>query len=74
VQSRRAHVVYAIYDRLLGRVVDGMYAFLEDALQVARHYTQQDGCPGDRTPNAAALGLLFGPEPRERQGSMTHDA
>jgi hypothetical protein len=59
VRHPRGYAIYAIYDRVLSRVVDGMYAEAAMALEVARHYERQGQCPGDRAPNAAALGLLF---------------
>lgn len=49
---------YVIYDRRLSRIVDGVYLVRSMALDAAASYNHA-GCPGDRAPNAAALGLLW---------------
>ena len=54
---------YAIFDRATQRLVDGVYAFRAQALDVAAWLeTEGEPVPG-MTPNADALGLLF---PKQR--------
>lgn len=61
---------YVVYDRLLSRIVDGVYYNQDSALDVARLYNEHskpDGScastgTGDRSPNSIALGLIY-PDP-----------
>lgn len=54
----RAH--YVIYDRLLNRIVDGVYwTTLEDVLEIARHFNEHPDRGGERAPNGDALGLRY---------------
>jgi hypothetical protein len=58
-------VGWAIYDRLLCRIVNGVFARLEDALGVAQLYNDGYGAP-DMSPNGAALGLRY-PKPSKEK-------
>jgi hypothetical protein len=54
---------YVIYDRATQRIVDGVYSFRLQALDVAA-WLEMEGEPvPGMTPNADALGLLF---PKQR--------
>lgn len=50
---------YVVYDRLLCRIVNGVYFHLDDALDSAQHYNEDGGAPQNMTPNGVALGLLY---------------
>lgn len=51
---------YVIYDRLLCRIVNGVYYMpLEQVLECAQHYNEDPGAPQDMTPNGLALGLKY---------------
>jgi hypothetical protein len=71
IVPRRVPRAYVVFDRLLSRIVDGVYASRQRALACATWY-EQHGCPGDRAPNATALGLIFPPPERTRKAS--HEA
>ena len=51
---------YVVYDRLLCRIVNGVFwgKEVESALEVARLYNQGHGNP-DMSPNGLALGLIY---------------
>lgn len=49
---------YVVYDRLMCRIVNGVFYVLEDALGVAELYNEGHG-PADMSPNGAALGLHY---------------
>jgi hypothetical protein len=56
---------YVIYDRLLGRIVNGVYYMpLEEVLESARHYNEDPDAPQDMIPNGLALGLKY---PKKRK-------
>jgi hypothetical protein len=55
---------YVVYDRLLSRLVNGVFYTLEDALRVAQYYNKDEGAPQDMAPNGDALGLVY-PEPAD---------
>lgn len=55
---------YIIFDRLLGRIVDGVYSILPEALAMAHHYNTNEHAAQDMTPNSAALGLIY---PKKRK-------
>jgi len=50
---------YVVFDLETGCIVDGVYARLPDALDVAMGCNSQGGAPVDMTPSAEALGLRF---------------
>lgn len=51
---------YVIYDRLLGRIVNGVYFMpLEMVLECAQHYNEDPYTPQDMAPNGIALGLHY---------------
>lgn len=53
---------YVIYDRLLCRIVNGVYSSLGDvmgALGTALLYNERDDCPQDMNPTGRALGLIY---------------
>lgn len=51
---------YVTYDRLLNRIVNGVfYDSLEGALASAEHYNEDPDAPQDMSPNGAALGLKY---------------
>jgi len=50
---------YVIVDQQTGRIVDGVYARMTEALDVATLCESEVGAPEGMTPNADALGLRF---------------
>lgn len=52
---------YVIYDRLLCRIVNGVYYMpLEEVLRCAQLYNEYpEYSPGDMSPNGRALGLFY---------------
>jgi len=50
---------YVVFDQETGCIVDGVYARLSDALEVAMGCNSRGEAPTDMTPNADALGLRF---------------
>ena len=51
---------YVIYDRLLCRIVNGVYyTSLEDVLECAQMYNDDPDSPQDMAPNGWALGLIY---------------
>ena len=50
---------YVVYDRLLCRIVNGVYYNRQMALESAQSYNEYDGNPQDMNPNGDALGLLY---------------
>lgn len=51
---------YVVYDRLLCRIVDGVYYGSPDAaLEVAQHFNESESSPWDMAPNGRALGLTY---------------
>jgi hypothetical protein len=57
---------YVIVDQQTGRIVDGVYARMAEALEVATLCQSQGSAPEDMTPTADALGLRF-PRPQVRE-------
>lgn len=56
---------YVTYDRLLNRIVNGVYYnSVEGALESAELYNEYDGSPQDMAPNGLALGLIY---PRQKR-------
>jgi hypothetical protein len=55
---------YVIVDQQTGCIVDGVYARLAEALEVATLWQSQGCAPEDMTPTADALGLRF-PRPQQ---------
>lgn len=51
---------YVVYDRLLNRIVNGVFwgKEVESALEVAQLYNEGQGNP-DMSPNGLALGLIY---------------
>ncbi len=61
---------YVIYDRLLSRIVNGVYyTSLEDVLECAQSYNEDPDCPQDMAPNGLALGLFYPVSQERRQAS-----
>jgi hypothetical protein len=54
---------YVVYDRLLCRIINGVFSYLGDALHVAQKYNEDPNSPQDMAPNGLALGLIY-PEMR----------
>lgn len=53
---------YVVYDRLLSRIVNGVfYGDLEGALQAAKLYNDDPESPQDMSPTGLALGLVYPP-------------
>lgn len=51
---------HVIYDRLLCRIVDGVYYMpLEEVLESTQHHNEDPDALQDMTPNGAALGLKY---------------
>jgi|SRR6266568_4239779 len=50
---------YVVYDRLLCRIVNGVYYNLEMALGAAQSYNEYPDSPQDMSPNGDALGLRY---------------
>ena len=51
---------YVVYDRLLCRIVNGVfYGSPNDALDAAQLYNEDPGQPQDMAPSGRALGLLY---------------
>ena len=50
---------YVIMDQQTGCIVDGVYARMAEALDVATLCNSRGDAPGDMTPTADALGLRF---------------
>lgn len=59
---------YVVYDRLLCRIVNGVFYSLESALEVAQAYNNDPDSPQDMAPNGIALGLHY-PTPRKEEQS-----
>jgi hypothetical protein len=56
---------YVVYDRLLCRIVNGVfYGSPESALEVAQAYNDDQDSPQDMAPNGDALGLQY-PTPKK---------
>ncbi len=56
------HRGYVVYDRLLSCIVDGVYHgpdALQNALDVARMYNEDDSLGARKAPNGVALGLVY---------------
>lgn len=49
---------YVVYDRLLNRIVNGVFLYSSDALHVAKSYNEGNGME-DMSPNGFALGLIY---------------
>lgn len=60
---------YVTYDRLLCRIVNGVYYSLEGALKSAQAYNEYAGSPQDMSPNGLALGLRY-PEVRKEKNAQ----
>src|SRR5690348_1087418 len=53
---------YVVYDRLLSRIVNGVFGDdLVAALGVAKRYNDDPESPQDMAPNGLALGLIYPP-------------
>jgi hypothetical protein len=50
---------YVVYDRLLCRIVNGVFRDLPGALGVAELYNKDPNSPQDMAPNGLALGLIY---------------
>ena len=51
---------YVVYDRLLCRIVNGVYyGSREQALECAQSYNEYADSPQDMSPNVLALGLFY---------------
>jgi hypothetical protein len=50
---------YVTYDRLLNRIVNGVFYSRESALESAQSYNKDISSPQDMSPNGAALGLVY---------------
>lgn len=50
---------YVVYDRLLCRIVNGVYYTLDLALASAQDYNDNPESPQDMAPNGLALGLIY---------------
>jgi hypothetical protein len=50
---------YAVYDRFLCRIVNGVFRHLEDALHCAQSYNEHPTASQDMCPNGDALGLVY---------------
>jgi hypothetical protein len=51
-------VEFVVYDSATGQIVDGVYRYIEDALDIARVCNETGRSEGSR-PNSVALGLVF---------------
>lgn len=57
---------YVIYDRLLCRIVNGVfYDSVEAGLESARWYNEYSDAPQDMIPNGKALGLIYPMQKRD---------
>jgi len=50
---------YVVFDRVLGRIMNGVFYVLDDALDGAARYNESEDYHLGMLPNADALGLLF---------------
>lgn len=65
--KRNQRNAYVIYDRLLNRIVDGVYYVkLEAVLAIAQHYNEYEHARQDMSPNGAALDLFYPKVNREK--------
>jgi|GEM_PF-4067770 len=60
INNGAQHQGYVIYDRLLCRIVNGVYyGTLDMALESAQAYNEENDYPQDMAPSGAALGLKY---------------
>lgn len=72
IQNVNSHdevsIAYVVYDRLLCRIVSGIYRRSEDALLSAKLYNEQPESPQEMAPNGYALGLTYPTNDRDEDG------
>lgn len=72
-ESREKVEGYVVYDRLLCRIVNGVYYSREMAFGSAQSYNQYGNNPQDMSPNGVALGLLYPKIQREKNISIAFE-